>query len=339
MMTKSQLAVKNQEVKRIDNNKAQKQKIEEGTGRIPKKGGYYNVGNLKNPKFEADAWRVQEEANDAKVRTEIIKTIQTGEYAEAIVRATPLDGESTDAIVHHDYDTIMNKKLMEMLKKELAGKNIFFGASGKRRKIQVFKDIAEPFIINENGKTIPNLTPEGMIKILDDMFQFKDISLRDAVTKAMRIAQLKALNKDWRDKEEIKAEEDEVKAVNNGKEVPKVDQETVDKTLNPEQKPEQGLKPEGDKIKEKKGGKPSGKTKLPPKEEVETVDMTGKESSFDAAAQKNPTVKALIHALESDKKVVNTGNIVALAKDRQKEGIINKIQLKKVQKDLGVLAD
>ena len=96
--------------------------------------------------------------------------------------------------------------------------------------------------------------------------------------------------------------------------------------------------PKNPNIKEKKGGKPSG-AKLPPKTEPETMDMTGGESSFDAAASKNPTLKALIHALKTDNKVVNTGNIVALAKDRQKEGIINKIQLKKVQKDLGVLAD
>jgi hypothetical protein len=72
--------------------------------------------------------------------------------------------------------------------------------------------------------------------------------------------------------------------------------------------------------------------------EPETMDMTGGGSSFDAAAQKNPTVKALIHTLKQGNKVVNTGNIVSLAKTRQEEGLINKIQLKKVQKDLGVLA-
>lgn len=105
----------------------------------------------------------------------------------------------------------------------------------------------------------------------------------------------------------------------------------------PSKAPKAPVPPKNMGIKEKKGGKPSG-AKLPPKQKVGTVDMTGGVSSFDVAAQKNPTVKALIHTLKQGNKVVNTGNIVALAKNRQKEGIINKIQLKKVQKDLGVLA-
>lgn len=213
---------------KLDDKLAQKKNIEKGTGRIPKKGGYYSVGSVKNPKFEADAWRVQEEANESRISTVIVKTTQTKDYAETIVRAIHPDGHYAEGIVHHDFNTIMNKKLMEMLKKQIAEDNIFFGPSGKRKKIEVFADLQEPYITNDRGESVPNLTPLGNVKILDDMFQFKDISIRDATTKAMRIAQLKITNEDWRDNAEIKAEIDEVQSINNSKQVPRVNQDVVD---------------------------------------------------------------------------------------------------------------
>lgn len=216
-------------------------------GHIPKKGGYYSVAPGK---FEADAWKVQEEANEAGISTEFIKQEQTNDHALVIVRAYSKDRSYyVEGVVNHDFEVIQNKKLIEMLKKEIGGKNITFGPNGRKKRIKVFADPREPFITTEQGKTIPNLTPEGTVKILDDMFQFKDISIRDATSKAMRIAQLKLLNKDWREKAEIQAEKDEVNAVNDGKEVPHVDQEVVDKQTAPKK----------DNIEEKKGEKPTGK--------------------------------------------------------------------------------
>lgn len=199
--------------------------MEAGTGGIPKKGGYYEPSPGK---FEPDSWRVQEEANEAKISTRIVKAEQNDWYSEVIAEATAPDGRVVQGIVHHDFNTIQAKKIMEMYKKVLSGKQIFWGEKGMRRKIEPFNDPKNPFRMSESGKMIPDLTGMGMAKIMDDMLRFRDFSLRDATTKAMRIAQQKALNEEWRDEEEIKAEEEEVKTVNNGKEVKKVTQTEVD---------------------------------------------------------------------------------------------------------------
>lgn len=200
--------------------------IERGTGGVPKKGGYYEPAPGK---FEPDAWRVQEEANEAKVSTKIVKAEQNDRYSEVIAEATTTDGTVVQGIVHHDFDTIMAKKIMEMFKKTLSGKQVFWGERGARRKIEPFNDPENPFRMSETGKMIPNLSSLGMAKIMDDMLRFRDFSLRDATSKAMRIAQQKALNREWREEEEIKAEEEEVKYVNKGKVVKKVRQKDVDK--------------------------------------------------------------------------------------------------------------
>lgn len=223
-----------------------------GNGRIPKKGGFYQVAPGK---VEADAWRTQEDANEDNISTEIRIAEQNQDYARAIVRAYDTDGHFVDAIVHHDFETIGNKKLMEMLKKQLGGEIIKFGPYGKQKRIEVFADMSQPFITGENGKTVPNLTPEGTIKFLDDMFRFKDMSSRDAVTKAMRIAQLKILNKEWRDDDEIMAEEEEVNNINGGKDVKKTTQENVDNGKQKTEEKTQGT----DKKEEKKDTKQEGK--------------------------------------------------------------------------------
>jgi len=202
-----------------------KEHVEAGTGSIPKKGGYYEPSPGK---FEPDAWRVQEEANEAKISTRIVKAEQNDWYSEVIAEATAPDGRVVQGIVHHDFNTIQAKKIMEMYKKVLSGKQIFWGEKGMRRKIEPFNDPKNPFRMSESGMMIPDLTGMGMAKIMDDMLRFRDFSLRDATSKAMRIAQQKALNEEWRDKEEIEAEEEEVKSVNKGKEVQKVTQEKVD---------------------------------------------------------------------------------------------------------------
>ena len=199
--------------------------IERGTGGVPKKGGYYEVAPGK---FEPDAFRVQEEANEAKIETRIVHAEQTDKFAMVVAEAKRKDGVVVQGVVFHDYDTIMAKKIMEMFKKILAGKQIFWGEKGQRTKIEPFIDPKNPFTMSETGKMVPALTGMGMAKIMDDMLRFRDFSLRDAATKAMRIAQLKATNEDWRDIEEIQAEEEEVKSVNKGKEPKKKTQKDID---------------------------------------------------------------------------------------------------------------
>ena len=200
--------------------------IERGTGGVPKKGGYYEVAPGK---FEPDAFRVQEEANEAKIQSQIVQIEQTDKYCMVVAEAIRPDGVRVPGVVYHDYDTIMAKKIMEMFKKVLSGKQVFWGEKGQRTKIEPFEDPKNPFMMSETGKMIPYLSGMGMAKIMDDMLRFRDFSLRDATTKALRIAQLKATNEDWRDIEEKEAEEEEVKSVNKGKEAKKVTQEKVDK--------------------------------------------------------------------------------------------------------------
>ena len=199
--------------------------IERGTGGVPKKGGYYEVAPGK---FEPDAFRVQEEANEAKIQSRIVQIEHTDSHVLVVAEATRPDGVVVQGVVLHDFDTVMAKKIMEMFKKVLSGKQVFWGEKGQRRKIEPFEDPKNPFVMGENGKMVPYLSGMGMAKIMDDMLRFRDFSIRDATTKAMRIAQLKATNEDWRDIEEIKAEEEEVKSVNKGEMPKKKTQEDID---------------------------------------------------------------------------------------------------------------
>ncbi|MEL7669338.1 hypothetical protein [Methanobacterium sp.] len=166
--------------------------------KVVPEGQFYEVAkNKKAP----DAVKVQNEANTKKIRTKILEKIQTNDYAEAIVRAYAPNGTYVDDIVHHDFNTVMQLKALEYLSRQVQGKVIFF----EKKKIQMFQDVTKPF--TPDGS--PILTPEGFLKLLTDMARFKNFSLRDACTKAQRRAQLKVLNQEWRDNEEIKAEKDE----------------------------------------------------------------------------------------------------------------------------------
>jgi hypothetical protein len=255
-----------------------KEIVERGEGRIPKKGGYYEPAPGK---FEADAYRVQEEANEKNISVRIISVKQTAEYSEAIVEAIPEDGPAIPAVVHHDFETIFNQKVMEMFKKQWAGKMITFGDYKHRKRIEVFNDKDNPFIHTKDGKMIPNLTGIGLAKVFDDMLRFKNFSLRDATTKAIRVAQLKALNKEWREDDEIKSEEQEVKDVNKGKDVNKVGQEEVDKK-------EEVKRKNAEKAEEKdKEEKTQDKTVEQKEEKKENTQQKGKKSKVDAEYEFN----------------------------------------------------
>ena len=108
-------------------------------------------------------------------------------------------------MVHHQFSVIRELKAPEYLEKQVSGKDIFFRGS----PIQMFQDLSQPF--NTDGD--PILTGVGYLKLLTEMARFKNFAIRDATTKASRIAQLKLLNREWRDKDEIKSEKDEEKMV------------------------------------------------------------------------------------------------------------------------------
>jgi len=151
-----------------------------------KLGGIYRVGD----KEIADAWLVQQWANEAGISTEVLEFKQTDTYAYAKVRAINRQGQFVDAVVYHDYDTIKEMFAFDLYKK--------------------YTNAIEDF--DENGK--PIWTLDFKKRLYERFIRFKVFALRDAITKACRIAQLKLLNKDWREKEEIDAEIIEIKTVN-----------------------------------------------------------------------------------------------------------------------------
>jgi len=169
---------------------------------IVQDGSFYKAGNKKVP----DARRVQKDTNKRNISIEILQTEQTEEYAEVIVRAwLPGNSQYTDGVVHHQFNVIRKLKALEYLEKQVSGKDIFFRGS----PILMFEDLSQPF--NKNGD--PILTGVGYLKLLTEMARFENFAIRDATTKASRIAQLKLLNREWRDKDEVQSEKDEEKMV------------------------------------------------------------------------------------------------------------------------------
>ena len=308
-----------------------------------RKGGMYKAGGKDVP----DARKTQNEANNKHIPVVIVDKLQTPEFAEVVVKATdPETGHHAPGVVHHDFAVVQQLKALQMLEKEVEGKDIYF----RNKPITVFKDLSEPFTPEGN----PNLTPLGFLKLLTEMANFKNFSLRDATTKATRIAQLKILNKEWRDKEEVKAERDEEKAVK--------------QTISDERKSNQRANPE-DKLQEnvndivnqeigkkqrtrttntQKDKAPKGHenavdasvTKKTPKDEgksttkggVDVHDMVPYKRALGIA----PVLTQWIDSYDEDKKPDKT-KIMKKSMDLLGTGGITQDQLKQIKKALGIL--
>ncbi|MEA4956918.1 hypothetical protein SDC9_07463 [bioreactor metagenome] len=165
-------------------------------------GDFFNVGGGKRI---PDSRVVQSLANQAKIKTDTINIKQNSEEATVTVRAVAPNGASIDASVTHNFEVVMQDKIMSML------------ASNQANKL--FIDINNPFMMDNSGNITPNLTLLGQKKIVKDMIQFKKFAVRDAETKADNRAQKKILNQEWREEDEIKSEKEEVEMVNKGKKV------------------------------------------------------------------------------------------------------------------------
>ncbi|RLG33788.1 hypothetical protein DRN97_04165 [Methanosarcinales archaeon] len=155
------------------------------------KGTVYKIGDHEEP----SAALVQKWANEAGISVEIKEAIQTDEYAKAVVRCS-LNGQVVEDCVIHHFNTAKDRIALEIIEKmEKEGK----------RAIEGF---------DEEGR--PILTQEAKYRIFKKFIRFKDFAIRDAVSKATRRAELKLLNREWRNQEEIEAEVEEVKVVNRG---------------------------------------------------------------------------------------------------------------------------
>ena len=154
------------------------------------RGRMYRVGDHEEP----DAGLTQQWGNQAKISLRIMEpTEQTGEYAKAIVRAILPDGQFVDECIIHHFETSKERIAFEIIEK--------MREEGKK-PIEGFDDDGRPI-----------LTPEAKYRIYKRFIRFKDFAIRDAITKAGRRAILKLLNREWREPEEIEAEEQEVKMV------------------------------------------------------------------------------------------------------------------------------
>lgn len=298
---------------------------------IVQRGGFYKAGNKQVP----DAMRTQKEANKKNIPIEIISTEQTEEYAEAVVRAwLPDHSQYTDDVVHHQFSVIRELKALEYLEKQVSGNSIYFRGS----PIQMFQDLSKPF--NKNGD--PILTGVGYLKLLTEMARFKNFAIRDAVTKASRRAQLKLLNREWRNKEEIKAEKDEEKMVQDS--INNEQQEKPERTTRPAPTAKRTIsKPEKEKPKKRQVARTFTKSvenkeeeKPPePKEPENTVDaeLVG-ESYWEQLATENKTLDKVVKKIKEDGFDICKVNIEETSKDLLGNKKIKPDELKDFQKFL-----
>lgn len=144
-------------------------------------------------KYRPDAASIQGAANKNVVSSEILKAIQTTEFAEVTVR-THLGEQYVDTIVHHDFE---NNRMMLML--EMASKH--------PETISGFSDKGMP-IFNPDATFVDNAgkTKSVMYTVMHSLLADINFSLRDATTKAASAGQAKILNREWRSEEEVEAE-------------------------------------------------------------------------------------------------------------------------------------
>ena len=154
------------------------------------RGRMYRVGDHEEP----DSGLAQQWGNQAKISLRVMEpTEQTSEYAKAVVRATLPDGQYIEECVIHYFDVSKERIVFETIEKML---------EEEKKPIEGFDDEGRPI-----------LTAEAKYRAYRRFIKFKDFAIRDAITKAGRRAILKLLNREWREPEEIEAEEQEVKMV------------------------------------------------------------------------------------------------------------------------------
>jgi len=167
----------------VSRREVEHQKITVPSTEMPSpRGGTYRVGGKEEP----DAWQVRQWGNNARISTQIIKSWQDDKEAGVIVRAIAPDGQYVDATVIHRYDVLKDMMLLDLIRRyEENGINPVEG-------------------YDEEGR--PILTGDALRDFFKRFIRFKVFAVRDAVSKAERVAILKILNREWREPEEIEAE-------------------------------------------------------------------------------------------------------------------------------------
>ena len=159
----------------------------------------YNVAGKQAP----NAFAASEEANRRGLCTQIVDSGRTKDLVWGQVRVLdPKTQQYREDRVSHERETFMLLKAWE-------------DANSQAR---YFKDT--PLIIGIQENNMPQLDPDLRIKgkpaplwLTLEVMRAWSFADRDAITKAERRAQLKILNREWREDDEINLELDEEKAV------------------------------------------------------------------------------------------------------------------------------
>jgi len=157
---------------------------------LKNQGSSYSVSGKNRP----DSAMVQKFANTVGISSEIIFAEQTKDYAHVVVRGHRGDSY-IDAVVHHDFETEFQLQTMEIIKKNPEILDHYDGL------LPVIKEGAK---IESGNKVV-----DAKYYLIHTLLSFKTFSLRDATTKAMSIAQMKLLNQDAREPEEVASEQKE----------------------------------------------------------------------------------------------------------------------------------
>ena len=166
----------------------------EKKGSIAKRGETYKVGGKKVP----DSALAQQWANDDGVSTEILfcDMINDDRQLKAIVRSSK-GNQYTDVCMIIDFATEAELTIMQKWKKEL-----------RCDEWQVFKNLHDE---NNPKYEINKAAFEAQVRY--EILMKKQFASRTAVTKAARQGQLKLLNKEFRENEELNSENTEKQAV------------------------------------------------------------------------------------------------------------------------------
>jgi len=159
----------------------------------------YNVAGKQAP----NAFAASEEANRRGLCTQIMDSGRTKDLVWGQVRVLdPKTGQFREDRVSHERETFMLLKAWE-------------DANSQAR---YFKDT--PLIIGIQENNMPQLDPDLKVKgkpaplwLTLEVMRAWSFADRDAITKAERRAQLKILNREWREDDEIKLELEEEKSV------------------------------------------------------------------------------------------------------------------------------
>ena len=177
---------------------------------VAPKGGEFDMANWRAKQAKTysvagknapNAFAVSEEANKRRLCTQIMDSGRTKDLVWGHVRVTdPATGQYREDRVSHEKETFVLLKAWE--------------DANSQAKFQ------KGLIIGIADNSMPELNPEIRIKgmpaqlwLTMQVMRSWSMADRDAVTKAERRAQLKIMNREWRDEGEIVLEQEEERAV------------------------------------------------------------------------------------------------------------------------------